>query len=184
MFRRNYTRKKVYTTKKALKVLKEQRIDDYVIAGRLRNDKSFYMEALDYSSSVIQEAEYIIVNDYDIIKKGIEKWGGNEIFKYASEELQKNDELVRMALASNYSVIFDIDSDNYKCFYDKEFVKGIVTKMAADSSEIMGLQVIHRKYEKENIKVAMICLWQKLPQETKNEVYDIAKTFINPSALV
>ncbi len=187
MFGKNYTEKKVYTWGEALKALKKGR--RIIVKGRwLREDSYFYMEALDYTEEVLDGAEYCIVNDPIIIRKGIQRCGGKTL-RYASAELQRNDELVRMALTSDYSVICHMDDDSYDCLFDKGFVKGILVKMANDYAELMKktwFNVSKCQCERNNLLVAANVFWQKIPQETKDdsEVYDIAKTFVNPELLV
>lgn len=190
MFRKNYTKKKVYTRRgalKALKRLKEGRLDFIEISGRrLRENRDFYMEALDYTSTVLENAEYVIINDYNIIKKAIECWNGEKVFKYASEELKRNNELVRQALTSSYYVIFDLHDECYECLYDKKFVKEIMTKISDDYNFILKDYKWLINQNRENLLCAAISLWRKLPNEIKDdgEIYDICKTFINFELLV
>lgn len=186
MLEKIYT-KKVYTRRKAIKELKKGRC--IAVSGEwLRKNQEFYIEALNYTESVLEEAEHCIVNNSKIIKKGIKRWGGH-MLKYASEELQKDDQLVRMALVSEYDVICDMHNDSYDCLYDKRFVKEILTKMDNDYAKLMRkpwFDVSNCKIRRNNLLAAAIVLWHKLPKKVKNdsEVYDIAARFVNPAMLV
>ncbi len=177
--------KKVYRAKTALKFLQQKRYN-IIISGKLKYNHAFYMNSLDYSEKLLYNAAYEIINDADIIKKAIKLWGGY-MLKYASDALQKNDDLARMALLSDYTVILFLDLNyEYNFLYDKEFLITLVKKISTDFHKLLKttpFSISRFNTERDTLLITAICLWKALPNKYMEAYEILTSDFVNPCAL-
>lgn len=179
--------KKVYTRAAALEALKKGR-QVIVMSDWLKEDIDFYMEGIKYSKDILKNAEYAIRNNPRLIRKGIKLWGAAEIWKYATEQVKRDNELAMMALTSDYDIVCDMLHDyNYSCFFNKRFIREILTKMADDYDFCNAMKNVSAKYRVQiaNIQAAASILFNRLPKGMKTEeLYNIAKRIVSPTLLI